>query len=147
MSKLFYSLLFISISSFGFSQTTRETIAETKIGTLSCSHVRATTEKGVTTIYVNLSFQNADYPNTVDIKSVTVPVDELRDFIDDLKSAQKEMGKKANVSWDRKRYNISLYDYSKNLYLYSEKAKVQGYTIITPKQVIELVNWLEGIKS
>lgn len=147
MIKSFYLLLLMSICGLGFSQTTRETITEKKIGTLSCAQVRATTEKGETSVYVNLSFQNSDHPNTVDIRTITIPVAELSDFIQDLKSAQAEMGKKANKSWDRKRYNITLYDYSKNLYLYSEKAKVQGYTILTLKQVAELMAWLDGLKA
>lgn len=137
-------------SVFSFAQTKRETVSEIKIGTVSCSHNRSiNTETGDTIAYVYLSFQNMEYSSITDIKSVMLPIGDsytdVADFLKDLKAAQTEMASKVSMSWDRERYDLILYDFSKSLYIYSGGKDVTGHTTLTMKQVTEMIAWFDGL--
>lgn len=133
-----------------FGQTKQNTLSEKKISELSCSYYQSIDiDKNDTNNYIYLSFQNAKYQAITDIKSILFNrkynKEEIIEFINNLKTAQKEMGLKQNITWTKNKYKISLYDFSNDLYL--SENKYDGYTKIKKHNVELLINWLESIVS
>lgn len=102
-------------------------------------------DKADTSYYVYMAFQNEKYKSITDVQSVGIADSTmLADFIKDLKGALAEMDNKASqMDWDRKRYKIHKYDFSKDLYLENYKG---GYVIINKKSTESLIAWLESIR-
>lgn len=119
-----------------------------KIGQISGKYSKVIDlEKNDTLSYVYLGFQNFKYKTISDIRSVFFPKQEdLKSFVEDLKTALPEVGSKQNIDWKRQLYSISVFDFSSNLYLSERPSKGDGYTIISKKELEKLIAWLETIQ-
>jgi len=67
---------------------------------------------------------------------------DVYDMIQDLKSAIKEMPNKPDMNWSRKNYELTLYTFSKSLYLKTPKDSLKGYTLLSSKTAQKLIDWL-----
>lgn len=130
------------------AQTKKRTVlAESKIGSITCQyHEIIDLEKGDTIYFIYLGFQNAKFTTITDIKSIGIfTKEEQTNLIKDLNAALLEIGNKTSMSWDRGPYSINLYDFSNQLYLQQGKTKGSGYTLLTSKNVQQLIDWLGAI--
>lgn len=148
-----YTLLsFLLISSiFVFSQTKRIEILKEEIGPLSIKYVKSINlDKGDSLYFVYIGFQNAKYTSITDIKSLGFSKDNIfKQFLKDLNIALEEMEKnqKVNLDWDRSPdYKLNLYDFNSNNLYVVQGAGTGGYTIISKKQVSELIKILARIE-
>lgn len=142
--KINITLILLSFSLFGFSQKLSKTISETKItGFISVEFkMSVDTEKEDTTYYIYCGFQNLEYSTITDIGSVFITKqDELSELIKDLKSVIDIMDTKPNYDITRKRYTLKLYDFSKTLYVESERK----YTQLSKNKCVLWLNWLESL--
>jgi hypothetical protein len=138
------TLILLSFSFFGFSQKLSKKINEGKItGFKSVEFVMSVdTEKEDTIYYIYCGFQNLEYSTITDIGSIFITrQDELSELIKDLKSTIDLMDTKPNYNITRKRYTLKLYDFSKTLYVESERK----YTQLSKKNAILWLSWLESI--
>ena len=122
-------------------------ITENKINGLSCEYSKSIDlEKGDTLYYIFLGFQNANYSNIIDIKSLFFKNNTvLKQFIKDLTAGLNEMDNKAtSISWARDSYTIDKHDFSTSLYI-SESKGTGGYFIFNKKSVNKLLKWLYRI--
>lgn len=119
-----------------------------KIGQISGKYSKVIDlEKNDTLSYVYLGFQNFKYKSISDIRSVFFPKQEdLKSFIEDLKTALPEIGSKQNIDWKRQLYSISVFDFSNNLYLFERPSKGDGYTTLNKKELEKLIEWLDSIQ-
>lgn len=130
------------------SQKKTITITENNIGGINCkleSEINLLSKDTTTSII--LSFKNEKYSYISDwsfiifLESHTY---DIKDFIDDLKQAEKEMDTKQSIEWARDLYTIILYDFNKGkLYIQEPKKRGSGYATINKKQVSKLIEWME----
>jgi hypothetical protein len=123
-------------------------VSSIKIGQISAKYSKVIDlEKKDTISYVYLGFQNFKYRTLSDIRSVFFPKQEdLKSFVEDLKTALPEMGSKQNIDWKRQLYSISVFDFSNNLYLFERPSKGDGYTTLSKKELEKLIEWLDSIQ-
>ena len=146
-------LVIISLMAFPLiSQTKKETLSEKKLGDLECNlYQNINLETFDTTLYLSISFQNAKYNKIVDIKSIFFNVKnndaDIKELIKNLKDAYSQIGKKQQLSWNKKHYLIDLFDNSNDLYLSESSDKGTGYTLVKKYNVELLIQWLESIVS
>lgn len=142
MKKMTLSLILIFLAVSLFSQTKRIELSKEKIGNFNCSYFKSIDlEKGDTLYYVFLGFQNMKYQSITDIKSLFFTTQEqISQFVKDLTQALPEMENKGSqMDWKRDLYTLHKYDFSKNLYV--EEKKGLGYTVISKKQIEDLIKW------
>ena len=150
MKKNILAFLLLVLTIEGNAQVKRVSISETKIGTVNCLYgMSVDLEKGDTTTYIHLGFQNAKYSSITDIKSIffvmATDSNDVSNFVKDLKMALGEMESKESISWDKKKYSLTLYDFSNSLYLREARSDGDGHTMLSKKQVEKLISWLESI--
>lgn len=123
-------------------------VSSIKIGQISAKYSKVIDlEKKDTISYVYLGFQNFKYRTLSDIRSVFFPKQEdLKSFVEDLKTALPEMGSKQNIDWKRQLYSISVFDFSNNLYLSERPSKGDEYTTLSKKELEKLIEWLDTIQ-
>lgn len=125
------------------------TVVEDKIGGITCS-VQSTINllSKDTTTSVVLTFQNAKYSSITDIGVILFMEPDaytIKDFIDDLKMAEKEMEEKQSIEWERDLYTLNIYDFNKGkLYVETSSKHVRKYTTINKKQVAKLIEWMQN---
>lgn len=124
-------------------------LSEKNIETLRCKHVMNINLDNQDTItYIFMGFQNSDYSSITDIRSISFHfrpgVDELDGFIKNLESSLVEMKLRSNISWIRKRYVITLYDFSIWMYLCESRKNGDGCTKINRRTVQKLIDWLKS---
>jgi hypothetical protein len=142
-------LLALLVLGFGMNaQKKTVDISKTEIGKLNAKHsLSIDLEKKDTIAYVYLGFQNEKYKSISDRKSILFRnQEEVNAFIKDLKTAFPEMETKQNINWKKEKYSISLYDFSFEMYLSDKPSSVSGYTLLTKKDVENLITWLEKIQ-
>lgn len=145
-------LILLSLSTFlvlgVFAQKKTVELSKQKIGELDCTYSKVIDlENADTTYYVYIGFQNAKYKSVSDFKSIMFRENEvLAEFIKDLKLAQPELGNKTNLDFNRKDYNLNVYDFSKNLSIGESSKKGTGYCYVSKKDVEKLLGYLESIK-
>lgn len=110
-------------------------------GPLTCDFTR-TTENGKTSYAASISFHNDLNQFGLIILHDQKSVDSL---ISDLKGCQPYMkiGRKASITYDRARYQLSVYDFSLELTLYDRDGRK---TNLSKKEVEHLIEWLQQIK-
>jgi hypothetical protein len=135
--------------------------AQTKTQTISGGAVRAgsgrvpsfvsvayrrTVDVSDTTHVVYVTFENQEYRNITDLKIVGFYKEsDLTQFITHLKSAYQQMisGEKAEVSWDERRYNLTVTEYTQDILLIRVDG---GYTTVKTKEVVKLIEILSTIQ-
>lgn len=145
------SLLFtLLISSSYFSQIKTVDISDKNIGSLHCRYFKSINlDKNDTTYIVFISYQNKEYSAITDLKSIFISESDsltFKEFIDVLKKALPEMETKTSIGWRKDKYEINLYDFSKELYLSEPLKKGKGYCTLKKADVIKLISWLESFK-
>lgn len=151
-TKLMMMVLMMCLSFASFAQKKTVVISEKDISLqhrLKCQYaMRINKETNDTVTYVYVAFQNSEYTTIIDIASILFDVSKNRDnvkkFTKTLKDALQEMGNKTTIEWDEENYRISLYDFSKSLYLRESRKKGDGYTILPKSKVEDLISWLES---
>jgi hypothetical protein len=142
---LFITLLF---SSSYFSQIKTVDISDKKIGSLSCLYTKKINlDKNDTSYVVFISYQNKEYTSITDLKSIYMSQRDsltFKEFIIVLKKALPEMETKTSINWRKEKYEINLYDFSKEMYLSEPTNKGKGYCTLKKADVIKLINWLES---
>ena len=140
---LLISITFLSAN----AQIKNVKISESRIASIGAKYAKMiNVEKEDTSYYVYLGFQNAKYESITDIKSIMIhSKEDLELLIKDLKLASADMGTKTTISYKSESFSVSVYDFSKELYL-EEGKKGSGYTKLNKKSVEKLVIWLESIK-
>lgn len=97
---------------------------------------------------LSTSFETNGSLNTSKINSKSIAIfskEELNQFFNDLKSCYKEMksNQKVDISWERSNYRLSLYNFSKNLYVYVDDTDAK--TILSQKDVIKILEIIARI--
>ena len=140
------SLLMLCITSTAQKKTI--TVSKAKIGTLSCSVESEINMLSKDTFnYIFISFKNAKYSSITDIASLFFlqsDIYDIKDFIDDLKAAEKEMDIKQTIEWRRDKYVLNIYEFNKGKLYIEEPKKYAGYTAINKNQTGQLIKWLEN---
>ncbi len=149
MKKLIGLIIFAS-SFFNVSaQIKRNTLLEKKIGPINLEYTKIVDiDRNNTRYMVSLTFQNEEYKSIIDVKVIGFfDSTKLNEFIQDLNSAfkQMELNEKVDMTWGKKDYNLQLYTFSKDLYLYSVNS-VPGKTILNTKKVSSLSTALSKIQ-
>lgn len=159
MKGIYFVFLLSAIAINGNAQIKKVYLSESKIDDVQCKYVQAVDlDKGDTTMYVSLIFQNARYKTITDFKAIilmtkypstlSMPGDDstqVYNFLKDLKAAFAEMGNKSSIKWSRDGYTIGLHDFSNSLYLYESENDGNGCTLLSKKHVEKLINWIEGL--
>lgn len=152
MKNLLTVLLFI-MSLQLYSQKTTTTIYDDKIGTISCKFSRTIDlSNSDTSYYVYCGFQNQKYSSITDLGSVFITDQKgLLKIIEELKGCLKYMDDKSNnysvdlVSYGEVSGSLTLYDFSKNLYVTDRSDLLPKYTTLNKKKVIKWISWLEMV--
>lgn len=148
--KLISSIAFFTILHFTcIAQVKSVDISNKKIGTLNCIYkMSIDLDKGDTTKYIYIGFQNAKYSSIIDTKSIFFGIpnnqDEVLEFTKHLETALGEMGSKSSISWRKDRYSIILYDFSSLMFLGESEKEGSGYTKLNKKNVQKLIDWLKS---
>jgi hypothetical protein len=147
-TKLLALTLLIFCATLINAQTKRIEISQLKISTISAKYTKSINiETKDTAYYVYLGFKNAKYPAITDLKSVFLSTDEdTKNLIKDLKSALPEIETKQSIEWKKDLYRLTLYDFSNGLYIYEKPSKGTGYTVISKKEVENLISWLQSFE-
>lgn len=104
-------------------------------------------DKGDTAYYIYMGFQNAKYSTITDIKSIILTKEEdLAELIKDLRLALPEMGTKTTLHFDRKKYSLAVYDFTKELSFGQAQNNGSGYCFLNKKDVEKLIALLETIQ-
>jgi len=149
MKKIIVSATLIMLCLAANAQKKKVKVAESNIGGITClveNEINMLSKD--TTTSVILSFKNAKYSYISDWSSIVFLMEyhkyDLKDFVDDLKQAEKEMDIKQSIEWERDLYTLHIYDFNKGkLYIQEPKKRSAGYTTINKKQVGKLIEWLD----
>ena len=123
-------------------------ITETRILPFSSNEFieRINTSTNDTTYYIYNGFQNSRYQTIIDIGSVFISSKrELNQLIEDLEDCLNFMNKYNQVYTIRRTgdYSLYIYDFSNNLYIYSNSDKSTGG--MSKKNVEKWIEWLSTI--
>lgn len=138
--------LCLLISFSAYSQIKKTKILEEKIGTINLTYFKSfDLDKNQTSYYCGLYFQNAKYTSITDLKFIHFyKKEDLEAFTSDLNKIYAEMNDKVDISFDRDNYNLSLHDFSPNLYINTVKG-VAGYNVLGKKLVKNLIDSLARV--
>lgn len=137
-------LALLILPTIGFSQRIETTISEGKFGTIDAEFFK-TIENGDTSYFLACSFQNAEYTTITDIGSIFI-TDQLTldSLISDLEGIAAYFGTKTKISYDRKKYSLTHYDFDPSvIYVREEDDK---HTMINKKNAEKWLIWLKTIK-
>jgi hypothetical protein len=144
MKKITLRILLL-VTAISFGQTKNEKLIDQKIGKINFLYDKSTELETKEIRYLlYLGFQNEKYKSITDIKSVAFNDKEsITQFIKDLNTAKTQMQSKEKIDlkWNRKRYNLALYDFSTALYL-QKSSDSDAYTTLTLKDVEKLITTL-----
>ncbi len=149
MKKTILLILFIfALLISSYSQIKTVNISRSKIGCVFCFYQKAIDlSKSDTTYIVRIMYQNKRKVGVIDSEVINITTQsELKDFCNDLKTALPQICEKANLSWSREGYAISLYESTKALYLFQSPSEGDGYTTFNTKSVKKLLSWLDTIE-
>lgn len=145
--KLLICVLF-SITQLANAQTKTENLLSEKSGKINVKYIKSTNlEKNEVNYLLYLGFQNENYQTITDIKSLGFNNPLFIDaFLKDLIAVKTQMDlkEKVNLSWNRKYYNLKLYDFTPALYL-SQSDGVKAYCTIDVKEVDKLIKLISKI--
>ena len=140
--------IFILLITFNLNaQTKRITISEQQIGSISSKYIKSINTETKDSLYlVYLGFQNEKYKTITDIKSISLSnKGEKDELVEDLKTASIEVENKVEMNWNRNNYQILLFDFTNQVYIYGNPKKGSGYTTLNKKETEKLIEWLESI--
>lgn len=149
MKKLFFVLVFILLNSLSITaQEKTVNISKSEIRIISLSYSKLIKlETKDTLYYVHIHFRNAEYSVLSDYKSIFFyKKEDIKEFVDNIKTAKEEIENKQNISWKKELYAIGIYDFSKSIYIYESPAKGGGFTDISKKEADKLIKWLESFE-
>ena len=142
MKKALTTLLIIA-ASLGFAQKKTITKSELTIGTTLCKQQTVINyDTGDTTDLIYIAFENDrnSYSETKFIDLTTC----YKQFEIDLTFAYSEMSTGANMDWQRKFYNIILFDFTDYIMLYDKD--LRGYTKLDKRTTSKIIDWLKELK-
>ena len=129
-----------------FSQKVKNTLDEIKIfGFSSIKYEQSIDlDSGDTLTYLYIGYQNSEYTTITDIQSIMfLRKSEVESFIVDIKKIVDFMGERKDITFDRDKYYLGLYDFdSKRLRVGKDFKKT---TVVFEKNVRKLIIWLEGL--
>ena len=134
------SLVLIFLSYGFYSQTVKEDINETRIGTITMNVSQSVKLPAKdTSSFIYMYFQNAKYQHITDLGSIAIfSKTDLRKFIENLEMCLPFIGSKGKSFHVG---NFDVHDFSKNLYVTTKDGE---YTYINQKNVIKWLEWLKA---
>jgi len=141
-----FTLLFGMLINPIFSQKVKNELGKIKL--MGFSSIRyeqgIDLDKGDTLTYLYMGYQNSEYTTITDIQSIMfTKKSDVESFITDIKKIVEFMGDKKEISFDRDKYFLKLYDFdSKRLRVGKDYKKT---TVVFEKNVRKLIVWLEGL--
>lgn len=143
------NILFVN---YLFAQVQTDYIFKESVGSIDVSFSKNINKnKGVEWNKVSLIFRNEKYTTLYDYKALSfIDSTEFKKFRKELKMCYNEMSEKKNLQWNNDKYSIVLFDSTilgiYYAYIYCNDDGAPGYTTISRKKLLKLIELLDTVK-